>query len=85
MLAVAVPTAVQASLEVVDVGGVQIAGRGGRARRDVVDTAGLGHRPDEIATDHCGVVGAVDGDGHQLLGAVHRVHGERVGQRSARH
>ena len=53
----------------------------GRARRAVVDTAGLDHRPDEIATDHRSVVGAVDGDGHQLLGAVDRRGGERVGQR----
>ena len=66
---------------VVDVGGIEVAGRGERARRAVGDTAGLHHRLDEIATDHCSVVGAGDGDGHQLLGAVDRRDGERVGQR----
>ena len=52
---------------IVDVGGVQIAGRGRGARRAVIDAAGLGHRPVGGAADHCGVVRAVDGDGHQLL------------------
>ena len=68
-------------VQVIDIGRVQIAGRGGRARRAVGDTAGFEHRPGEIATDHRGVVGAVDGDGHQLLGAADRRGGERVGQR----
>ena len=65
---------------VVDVGGIEVAGRGGRTV-GVCDTAGLDHRPGEGAADHCGVVPAVDGDGHQLLGAVDRRGGERVGQR----
>ena len=69
----------------VDVGGIEVAGRGGRARREVVDTAGLDHRPDEIAIDHCSVVPAGDGDGYQLLGVANRRDGERVGQRVARH
>ena len=51
---------------IVDVGRVQIAGRGRGARRAVVDPAGLGHRPVGDAADHCGVVPAGDGDGHQL-------------------
>src|SRR4029077_510249 len=66
---------------VVDVGGIEVAGRGERARRAVIDTAGLDHRPDEIATDRCSVVPAGDGDGHQLLGFANRRDGERVGQR----
>ena len=52
---------------IVDVGGIQIPGRGGYARRAVGDTAGFEHRPGDIAADHRGVVGAMDGDGHHLL------------------
>ena len=66
---------------VVDVGGVQIAGRDRGPRGAVVDATGLGDRPAGDAGDHGVVVGAVDGDGDQLGGAVDREGGERVGQR----
>ena len=67
---------------IVDIGRVQIAGRGRGARRAVVDAAGLGHRPVGGAADHCGVVRCrvmvmVTSCG----GAVDRGGGERVGQR----
>ena len=75
-------TAVQTSFGLSTSVELQIAGRGGRARRSVGDAAGLDHRPVGDAADHGGVVGAVDGDGHDLLGgAVDRGGGERVGQR----
>ena len=69
---------------IVDVGGVQIAGRGRGARCAVIDAAGLGHRPGGGAADHWRRRCAVDGDGHQLLGAVRCHRREGVGQRLAR-
>ena len=60
----------QAVGRIVDVGGVEIAGRDRRARRAVGDPAGLDHRPGDVAADHRRIVGAIDGDGHHLRGAV---------------
>ena len=68
---------------IVDVGGGEIAGRGRVAKRAVIDPAGLEHRPGDVAADHRRVVGAVDGDGDSLRGAVDGRGGERVGQRCA--
>ena len=66
---------------VVDIGGIEVAGRGRDARNAGTHAAGLDHAPRRLAADHGGVVGAVDGDGDQLGGAVDREGGERVGQR----
>ena len=68
---------------VVDVGIGQRAGRGRRAGRGVVDTAGFRHRAAGRARDHRRIVGAMDGDGHQLRGAVDGGDAERIGQRAA--
>ena len=38
----------------------------------LADAAGLDHRPGGDAGDHRGIVGAIDGDGDQLGGAVDR-------------
>ncbi len=51
---------------IVDVGRIEVAGRGRRAGSAVVDATGLHHRPGGIAGDHRGVVGAGDGDGDKL-------------------
>ena len=59
-------------VRIVDVGEIQVAGRGRRARRSVGNTAGLHHRAGGVAADHCGVVGAVDDDGDDLRSAVDR-------------
>ena len=53
-------------VRIVDVGRVQIAGRGRGAWRAVVDAAGLDHRTGHGTGDDGRVVGAVDGDGDQL-------------------
>ena len=68
-------------VRIVEVGGVQIAGRSGRAGVTVVELARLHHRAGHRAGDVGGVVGAVDGDGHQLLGAADREGRKRIGQR----
>ena len=67
-------------VRVIDIGGVEIAGRGGRAEAAVVDAARLQHRAGHRAGDDRGIVGAVDGDGDQLCGAADRRDGERIGQ-----
>ena len=68
-------------VRIVEVGGAQIAGRSGRAGVTVVELARLHHRAGHRAGDVGGVVGAVDGDGHQLLGAADREDRKRIGQR----
>ena len=68
-------------VRIVEVGGAQIAGRSGRAGVTVVELARLHHRAGHRAGDVGGVVGAVDGDGHQLLGAADREGRKRIGQR----
>ena len=69
---------------IVDVGGIEVAGIGRRARCAVIDAAGLDHRAGHRAGDGGGVVGAVDGDGHRLLGAIRCHRREGVDQRLAR-
>ena len=59
-------------VRIVDVGEIEVAGIGRRARRSVGNTAGLDHRPGGLAGDHGGVVGAVDDDGDDLRSAVDR-------------
>ena len=69
------PIAVQRVRRVVDVAALRfpVATRCPACRWDA---AGLGHRPGDVAGDHRGVVGAVDGDGDQLRGAVDGGDGE---------
>ena len=66
---------------VVDVGGGQHAGDDRRAGRGVAGAAGFHHDARDVARDHRGVVGAVDGDGDLPRGAVRRMHREGFRQR----
>ena len=66
---------------VVNVGCIEVPDRERVARRAVGDAAGFGHRPGDVAGDHRGVVGAVDGEGDELCGAVDGGDGKAIGQR----
>ena len=57
-------------IRIVHVGRVQMTGCDLGARRTIGDAAGLDQAPRGVAGNDGGVVGAVDGDGHQLRGAV---------------
>ena len=87
MLAVAVPTAVQASLGLLSSTSVELRSPvavgvpGVPLSTPPASTTGPMKSPLITAAS----LAAVDGDGHQLLGAVDRRGGERVGQRLARH
>ena len=83
VLAVAVPTAIQASLGLLPSTSVELRSPvavgvpGVPLSTPPASTTG----PMKSPSDHCSVVPAGDGDGHQLLGVVDRRDGERVGQR----
>ena len=81
MLAVGELTAVQASFGL----STSVESRSpvavGDARRAIGDTAGLSHGSSRGPGNHGQIIGAVDGDGDQLGGAVHCPRRERVGQR----
>ena len=54
MLAVGEADRLPGVVRIVDIGGIEVAGRGRGARRAVVDPAGLHHRPGGVADDHGG-------------------------------
>src|SRR6185295_13187291 len=67
-------------VRIVDVGEIEVAGIGRRARRSVGNTAGFDYRAGGVAADHCSVVGAGDDDDDDLRSAVDRRDGERIAQ-----
>ena len=69
-----------AIVRIVDVGGIEVAGRNRGAWNAGTNSAGLDHRAGHGAGDHRRIVGAVDGDGDELRGAVDRRGGEGVDQ-----
>src|SRR5206468_3680643 len=68
---------------IVDVGVGEGAGGGRSPRVGIGHAAGLDHGAADVAGNHGGVVGAGDGDGDDLLGAVGGQDRERVGRAAA--